>query len=173
MAAPEHVPLAPEARTRAYESPDHVPDRWAPERPADLPHRQPEGERLGWQGPDQGYALTLAERFRPRLRVGEHEHLDDAVEGCLGIALRRASLYGRAPVVHDLTIAFTIWGWLDDAPPSELLALRRVRFAEVAHPHHYKERRAIAEAVPEATLRSTPAQVLAAYPRDWRTLLGV
>ena len=28
--------------------------------------------------------------------------------------LKRASLFGRAPVVHDLTVAFTLWGFLDD-----------------------------------------------------------
>ena len=28
---------------------------------------------------------------------------DDAIAGCLGVALKRASLFGRAPVIHDLT----------------------------------------------------------------------
>ena len=49
------------------------------------------------------------------------ESVDDAVSGCTAVALRRASLYGRAPVIHDLRIAFTIWGFLDAAPPAELV----------------------------------------------------
>ena len=45
----------------------------------------------------------------------------------LNLALKRASLFGRAPVVHDLEVAFTIWGFLGAAPP-ELVALRRPLF---------------------------------------------
>jgi hypothetical protein len=38
--------------------------------------------------------------------------------------------------------------------------------------HHYKEGRAIADLVPEATLRMTPVAVAAASPVAWRTLTG-
>ncbi len=63
--------------------------------------------------------------------------------GCTAVALRRASLFGRAPVIHDLRIAFTIWGYLDAAPPAELVELRRPLFEGVANSlHHYEERRA-------------------------------
>ena len=101
------------------------------------------------------------------------ESVGDAVAGCTAIALRRASLYGRAPVIHDLRIAFTIWGYFDAEPPGELVDLRRPLFEGVADSlHHYDERRALVDSVPEATLRMTPAQVAAAYPGSWRTLLG-
>lgn len=172
MAAPEFVPVPPTEKPRTYASPDHVPTRWAKERPAELSGRQPQGRLLGHQGPDQGFGFVLANRFRDRLHLQRGEHADDAVEGCLGIALRRASLFGRAPVVHDLTIAFTIWGFLDPAPPADLVAERRAAFAEVASPHHYLERRALVDRVPEATLRMTPDQVRAAYPARWRELTG-
>jgi hypothetical protein len=172
MAAPQFVPLDPTEQVRTYGSPDHVPDRWRPERPADLAGRQPGGSRLGYQGPDQGYGLTLANRFRGKLHLAAGEHEDDAVAGCLGVALRRASLFGRAPVVHDLTIAFTIWGYLDPSPPAELVALRRQAFEEVRHAVHYMEGRAIVDRVPEATLRMSPDQVKAAYPARWRELVG-
>ena len=113
MAAPKFAPVAPLDDARGYESPDHVPDAWMPDRPGELAGRQPPGPRLGYQGPDQGYALTLAARLRPQLRVPAGERVDDAVAGCTAVALRRASLFGRAPVIHDLRIAFTIWGFLD------------------------------------------------------------
>jgi hypothetical protein len=173
MAAPKFSPVAPLDDARGYESPDYVPDRWSADRPADLSGRQPTGPRLGFQGPDQGYALMLAARVRPDVRVQAGEFVVDAVAGCTSIAMRRASLYGRAPVIHDLRIAFTIWGYFDADPPGELVDLRRPLFEGVANSlHHFDERRALVDSVPEATLRMTPAQVAAAYPGSWPTLLG-
>ncbi len=88
--------------------------------------------------------------------------------------MRRASLFGRAPVIHDLRIALTIWGFLDPDPPAELVAERRPRFIGVGARggHSYPQLRALVDQVPEATLRSTPQQVTAAYPNDWRPLTG-
>jgi hypothetical protein len=173
MAAPQFVPTNPVDKVRSYASPDHVPDAWQADRPGELVGRQPRGGRLGFQGPDQGYALTLASRLRDRLHVGASESVDDAIAGCLNVALRRASMFGRAPVVHDLTIAFTIWGFLDAAPPDHLVTVRKAAFIGVANAdHHYAEGRAIAESIPEATLRMTPEQIAIAYPARWRELLG-
>lgn len=172
MSAPKFAPVPPVERVRAYSSPPVTPRAWSPNRPGDLAAGQPSGEQLGYQGPDQGFALTIAARFRGRLRLQQGEHDHDAVRGCVGIALRRASLFSRAPVVHDLTIAFTVWGLLDASPPADLVALRREVFDGVGNPHHYREARAIADSVPEATLRMSPADVTAAYPGRWRELLG-
>jgi hypothetical protein len=75
--------------------------------------------------------------------------------------------------VHDLTIAFTVWGYLDPNPPADLVALRRTMFEGVSHVAvHYAEARAIADMVPESTLRMSPQQVAAAYPARWRDLVG-
>lgn len=173
MAAPKFSPVDPLDDARGYESPDHIPDPWLAVRPGDLVGRQPAGARLGSQGPDQGYALKLAARVRPELQVQVGEDVDDALAGCTAIGLRRASLFGRAPVIHDLRMALTMWGFLDADPPAELVAARRPRFEGVANTaHHYDELRAIVDAVPEATLRSTPDQVRAGYPGDWRSLVG-
>jgi hypothetical protein len=173
MAAPQFVPISPVDRPRSYESPEHVPGPWEPDRPGDLEGRQPQAPRLGFQGPDQGYGLVLANRFRGRLHLGAGETEDDAVQGCLAVALRRASLFGRAPVVHDLTLAFTVWGYLDPAPPADLVAFRRPLFAGVGHPaHHYLEWRRVADQVPEATLRMTHQAAAGAYPAGWRELVG-
>jgi hypothetical protein len=172
MAAPKFVPVPPTEQVRSYSSPDHVPDGWRAARPADLVAGQPSGKLLGAQGPDQGYGLVLANRFRDRLHLQPGEKADDAVAACTAIGLRRASMYGRAPVIHDMTMAFTMWGFLDITPPDDLVADRAAAFAAVASTHHYAERRAIADAVPEATLRMTPQQIAAAYPAGWRDLTG-
>ncbi|NNE11921.1 MAG: hypothetical protein HKN41_06690 [Ilumatobacter sp.] len=172
MAAPKYAPSGDQS-SPYYRSPDVVPDSWRPERPGVVDGLQPAGPLLGAHGPDQGYALTLAERMAPKLHLGERERVDDATRGCLGIALRRASMYSRAPVVHDVRIAFTIWGFFDPEPPAELLARRHELFEGVGYVnHHYAEGRRIADLVPEATLRMTPAQVEAAYPARWRELTG-
>jgi hypothetical protein len=174
MAAPRFAPVSPTEPVRSYESPDHVPEPWLADRPGDLGGPQPSGERLGAQGPDQGFALRIVRQLTPRIRLQPGEHLDDVIEGALGIALRRASLFGRAPVVHDWTIALTIWGFFDDHPPAELVERRRQLFEGVANVvHHYAEARLIAGTVPDATLRSTPAEVAARYPAQWRELTGV
>jgi hypothetical protein len=75
-------------------------------------------------------------------------------------------------VVHDLTIAFTMWGFFDANPPHDLVERRAELFGGVGNVHHYKEGRAIADLVPEATLRMTPVAVAAASPVAWRTLTG-
>jgi hypothetical protein len=174
MAAPQFVPVPPNGQPRVYGSPDYVPGSWLPVRPADLEGRQPSGHRLGSQGPDQGYALVLAEHLRPAVLVQSGESVEDAVWGCLGVALRRASMFGRAPVIYDLTVAFTIWGFLDPVPPAELVAKRHHLFEGVRHvAHHYGEARAIADSVPESTLRMLHGEVATAYPARWKELLGI
>jgi hypothetical protein len=150
-----------------------VPPSWDPDRPGMVEGLQPVGARLGAQGPDQGYALTIARRLVPSLHIRLSEREPDVIQGCLGIALRRASLFSRAPVVHDLRIAFTIWGYFDPEPPVELLAVRERLFEGVGNTnHHYAAGRRIADLVPESTLRMTPQQVQAAYPGQWRSLTG-
>jgi hypothetical protein len=168
MAAPEHVPsnLGSQPRRGLPLPPARS---WRPDRPADLGPAQPRGPRLGTPGPDQGYALRLAERFSERLELAEGETEHDAVAGCVAVALRRASLFGRAPVIHDLTLAFTLWGFLGQAP-ADLVAYRTPMFQAAAH--HYEDQRDIAHAVPEEVLRAPHAATLARYPSEWRALLG-
>ncbi len=81
--------------------------------------------------------------------------------------MRRSAGYGRAPVVHDLTLAFTLWGFLEGAP-ADLVEAREPLFRAASH--HYQVQRTIADCVPEPTLRMTPEEV-AERLGEWRTLL--
>ena len=172
MAAPEHVPVDRNQPVRAYQSPPRLAESWMPDRPGEVVDSgQPHGDRFGNQGPDQGYMLSLARRFEGKLTLTTGEHEKDALAGAVAVALKRASLFGRAPVVHDLTVALTLWGFLGEAP-KELAELRTHLFEEVSHPHQYVDQRRIVDLVPESALRMSPGQVAEAHRADWRSLLG-
>ncbi|MDQ4134199.1 MAG: hypothetical protein M3179_13605 [Actinomycetota bacterium] len=168
MAAPDYVPVPLSDKPR---EPLAMPPnrRWMADRPADLQRGQPRGRHLGKPGPDQGYALKLAELMEPRIVVAAGETIHDAKAGCGAVALRRASIFGRAPVIHDLELAFRLWGFFEGAP-ADLAEYRRPLFSGASH--HYLSQRHIADVVPEATLRLTPATV-AARLGEWRELLRV
>ncbi|MEZ5412650.1 MAG: hypothetical protein R2761_31745 [Acidimicrobiales bacterium] len=172
MAAPDFVPQQPARRVRAYTSPPRRPDSWVPDRPGELPTGQPHGARLGTIGPDQGYAYRLVKQFDGRLELGRVSH-DDATAGCVAVAMKRSGLFGRAPVVHDLTAAFTLFGFLDASPPAELVELREKLFAQVHSPHHYVELRHLVDLVPADVLRSSHDAIATAYRSDWRSNLAL
>ena len=167
MTQPSFVPVVEADQVRrAYQL--QMPSIWTTTRPSELRGtRQPAGAFLGTPGPDQGFALKLARRFEDRLHLGAGEHVEDAISGCTAVAMRRAAAFGRAPVIHDLTSAFTLWGFLDGAP-ADLVAAREPLFRAASH--HYQAQRTIADCVPESTLRLTPEQVTE-HLSDWRILL--
>ncbi len=173
MGAPDYVPVRPAQPVRAYSSPPRRPGSWVADRPGDLVGRQPVGEQLGSQGPDQGYMLTLAETARGSLRLRPHESEEDVVVGASAIGLKRASLFGRAPVMHDLTVAFTIFGFLDDEPQGDLLELRRRVFEEVHSPHHYRKLRELADMVPAEVLHQPHDAILEQAKSDWTSVLAL
>lgn len=169
MAQPDHVPLQEADRVRPVERLP-TPAAWVADRPADLRGvGQPSGRLLGTQGPDQGYALVLAGRFVDRLALGPDERAEDAVAGCLGVALKRAALFGRAPVAYDCELAFSLFGFLGDAP-ADLLSWRGHVFQAAAH--DYPAQRRISDLVPDTTLRLSPAEVRARLA-EWRSLVNV
>ena len=173
MSAPRVAPVSTSQEVNSYEGPNHVPDSWVPGRKAEIEGFQPAGRRLGYQGPDQGFALTIANRFRERIKVGNGVTTEDAIRGTVAIALRRASIYGRGPVVHDVKLALAIWAWLDSNPPSDLVGRRRELFEGLGNViHHYAEARDVADLVPEATLILDPESASRRMPNDWRSLTG-
>ncbi len=167
VAAPDFVPTDPTRLVRTYTSPPRRGDSWHADRPGEVTAGQPRGARLGNMGPDQGYAYRLVSHVEEHLSFGTVGR-DDAVAGCVAIAMKRASLFGRAPVVHDLTPAFTVYGFFDEEPPAELAELRQGLFAEVKSSHHYAELRRLVDLVSEAALRCSPEAIAAEYLTGWR-----
>ena len=155
MSAPSHVPT-PVVRSsgRSYSGPLRRLGPWRAGRPGEVVDQggQPSGTSLGSQGPDQGFAFRLARSFVPRLRLGTGERVPDVVAGCVGVALKRAALSGRAPMVADLEVAFSLFGFMDEPPTDERLADRRRLFAEASHHHNYAEVRRIVDLVPNSAL---------------------
>ena len=172
MAAPNYVPATAKAPS-SYRSPPRRDDPWMADRPGEVVGDGPQaGPGMGHQGPDQGYALKLAERFAGRLVLAAGEREDDALAGCCAVALRRASMFGRAPVMHDLRLALELFGFLIDADAA-LASWRRAHFAGAAGHHGYRVKLRLAELVPTETLRLTPAAAAKASARNWRAPLGL
>lgn len=167
MAQPDFVPMTLGDRVRTADVLP-IPDRWEANRPGELDGlRPPEGRSFGNTGPDQGFALKLAKRFADRLELAPGEHAEDVISGCVGVALRRAARFGRAPVIYDLELAFTLFGYLGGAP-AELVEFRRSFFDAASH--DYWDQRDIADLVDEDTLALSPAEVRSRLA-DWRSLL--
>jgi len=156
-----------------------VPAPWVPHRPGEsrpTPQlRDPAG--LGFPGPDQGYALELAKRFEERLALEAGERAEDVLAGAVAIALRRAAIFGRAPVATDIELALGLFKYIigdhGTWPPGDLLAWRRERFSGAAH--DYWRRRSLADGVPGTSLRLRPktvAERLEAEPGCWQDLAG-
>jgi hypothetical protein len=171
MAAPEYVPVKPMDDVRTYESPPRRPDPWIPRRPGELQGENPRGTYFGDPGPDQGYGLVLAKRLTGELILRAGEDVEDVVAGCLGVGLKRASIFGRAPIIHDMRAAYTIWGYLDPTPADELARLRKVAFDQCAIAGHHAERRRIVAAVRDDTLRQPHTAIAQQHAADWRSLL--
>ena len=167
MTQPSFVPIVEADQVRrAYQL--RVPSIWTQSRPSELRGTgQPAGTLLGSPGPDQGFALKLARRFEDRLVLAPGESGEDAIAGCTAVAMRRSARFGRAPVVHDLTFGFTLWGFLGGAP-ADLIVARGPLFCSAGH--HYQLQRAIADSVPDRTLRLTP-EAVAERVGEWSELL--
>lgn len=143
-----------------------VPAPWLPARPGELlevrPRRGTEtpaaSRGRGSPGPDAGYAMRLAERLAGSVVLAKGEHLDDVLAGAVALAMRRAAVFGRAPVRADLEVALGLFGFLGEAP-AEVVARRRALFAGVDHDEWAL--RSLVDAVEEAELRRTPTQAAA------------
>jgi hypothetical protein len=167
MTQPSFVPIAEADQVRParrLRQPDHAPAL----RPAELVIPRPTtGKGQGSPGPDQGFALTLAHRLGPELELKAGEDSHDIVLGVALIASKRASLFGRAPSIHDVKLAAGLWGLLESDPPEDLIVARRGSFSGVAH--DYTLQRALVAQVPEVALRWTLAQATAQVGA-WRSL---
>ncbi len=169
MAQPNVVPVVEADQVRpSYQL--EVPRAWTQSRPSELvgPQRT-SGGRRGYPGPDQGYALKLAQRFVERLDLASGSETADVLAGAVAVAMRRSARFGRAPVIHDLTFALTLWGYLGDAP-ADLVVVRDRMFRSASH--HYDAQRDIADAVGEDVLVMTPEEVGRRLDH-WREFLNI
>jgi hypothetical protein len=173
MSAPTHVPGRINQQ-KIYSSPPRREGSWSANRPGEVVGTaQPSGVALGNQGPDQGYVLKLAAGLKDDLVLTPGEHAADALEGACAVALRRASLYGRGPMIADLKFALNLFGYLSPAD-DELVKMRRGLFDEVHHSTiHYFAAREIADLVPESSLRMSLGDVVEACAADWKAPLGL
>ncbi len=138
MAQPAFVPQSPSKARSFYQSPQRTRGTWKLDRPGDVSSASLTSGNF--QGPDQGYALLLADRFRQAVKLPADADpalsVDVALKGCVAVALKRASLLGRAPVSADIEVALTMWGFLDGQPAEELVSLRQKFFAGLDHDGH-------------------------------------
>jgi hypothetical protein len=137
---------------------------WRASRPGDLGPEQPRGDLLGRPGPNVGYAYTLAERAKDRVRVGPHEHLHDAISVIAEVAGKRAASFGRAPVMPDIEVAIKVLGY-DGTGDNDFVEIR-TRLVQDAG-HSYLRRRAVVDAVPDDVLRNGGVDVT-----SWRSKLS-
>jgi hypothetical protein len=153
MTQPTFVPIAEADQVRPARH-LHVPGPWTTSRPAELagPHVR-RGRSVGTPGPDSGFALRLAGRFEPELKLGEGESAHDVVTGVALVAAKRAALFGRAPSIYDVQFALNLWSLLQDTP-AELMAARRAAFSAVSH--DYVAQRQLVDSIPEEVLRLPP-----------------
>jgi hypothetical protein len=163
------VPPDPSARPRQQQNlPPGVAlppaNDWRSDRPGDLGPDQPVGALLGRPGPNVGYAYTLAQRAKDRLRLGPNEHAEDAIAVIAEVAGKRAAEFGRAPVIGDIDVAIAVLGY-DGSAGEEFVKARSALVHEASH--EYRRRRALVDAVPDSLLRGrTPA---AADIEAWRS----
>jgi len=127
---------------------------WYSDRPGDeVSFGQPHGRLFGDPGPNIGYALTLAHRLADRLTLAPTERLDDALAVVSELAMKRAAVFGRAPVMADLDVAAHLLGHLGGCDPDD--AVWRAAAVDGAE-HDYNVRRALCDAVDADTLRLPP-----------------
>src|SRR5487761_2092678 len=112
MTQPKFAPIPIEDEARPAAKLD-VPRPWTPHRPGEFSPTSPTRQiGIASAGPDQGYATLLARRFVDRIVLGDDEHLDDALAAGIAVAMRRAALFGRAPVAKDVEVGLASLGFL-------------------------------------------------------------
>lgn len=173
MSAPLFIPRDPRGTVRSYGSPPRRPEPWTPDRPSEIPGLQPRGTRLGVPGSDQGYALTLTKHIVGRLFLVDGENVEDVRTGCAAIAMKRSGLFARSPIIHDLHVACTVWGFYDPTPEADLVNIRTEWFEEIHMTLHYLERRRVVDAVPDEVLQMSLGEVEAAYKKGWRNVIDL
>lgn len=166
------VPSDPSARPRQQQNlPPGVAlppaGDWRSDRPGDRGPGESGGALIGRPGPNVGYAYTLAQRAKDRLRLGPYEHAHDATSVIAEVAGKRAAQFGRAPVIGDVELAIVLLGY-DGSADDAFVKTRSALVHEASH--DYRRRRALVDAVPDAMLRVRANQATSEI-ESWRASL--
>ena len=117
--------------------------------------------------------MKLVNLLDDKVHVTSGESEEDAKAGAVAIAMRRASIFGRAPILSDLEMAFVLWGFLDEQPDPALVTERKKYFEGASYHTGYPLLRLLASAVPVETLRLTLSQVYSKHAANWAALLDL
>ena len=170
MAAPKYVP-SPVQQSKYYQSTRKTKHSSGVLRPAEVFKHNVNQEGMGHPGPDQGYALRLVKQFKDKVFLVSGEHWEDASEVAVLTALKRASLFGRAPCTFDIEVGLCIWGYLDPNPEDELVDLRKENFGHIGSAHNYLTRRKVSDAISSTGLKRSPELIRMEYEQNWRAMI--
>lgn len=128
-----------------------VPQAWIGNRPGDDLLQKKDNELLlGNPGPNIGYALKIVNNEFDTLYLVEHENEHDVVALLAEIAMRRASVFGRAPVKADVVLAAHILSY-DVEPTQGEEKWRPQLIHNCSHDEH--RRRQIVNSVPQMIIK--------------------
>ncbi len=160
MTQPDFVPITI-AVAKFYR--EEVPSKEL-RRPAELKGPRRSGGRLfGSPGPDQGYALHIAEGYVEKLTLRPEESLSDAVTALVVIGSKRASIFGRAPMKSDIDFAVALLRLSQEISGSFVAVRKRLL---VGLSHDYISQRELADLFSEDLLKLTP-QAVADHTEIW------
>ncbi len=132
------------------------------------PHDRSARHLLGTPGPGQGYALLLVREKASKIVIAEGEHHEDVVIGLSALIGKRATAFGRSPIVYDVDFFVQLFGF-DGTADADLLEFRKMYFKGAGH--SYIVQRQLADAIPESTLKLVPDALSSV--KDWRQLFSV
>ena len=158
MTQPDYVPLDAGSRLRQTDELS-VPKAWIPDRPSEhgvLKDSEPkQGKFFGTPGPGSGYALKLTRHGMEILGLDQGGDREDAEVVVSAIVIKRASLFSRAPVIHDVRFTLALLGYVGDDVPVGTSELRRNVIRGAAHDYFLVRR--ILESIPASTLLEVEA----------------
>lgn len=161
MTQPDYVPLAPGTRLRDFDELEN-PGSWTANRPSELAPLKgsaaKQGKFLGTPGPDSGFALKLTRIALDEIELSASEDHSDIMKVISAVAIKRAALFSRAPVIHDVRFALKLFGFGNaDNTPDDLVKFRKEIMAGSGH-NYFKVRKTL-ELISLETLNLTAAEL--------------
>lgn len=146
-----------------------VPKSWKASRPGyvGLAKRKETDMLLGNAGPNVGYAMKLSHRQSGEFFLVDHENRHDVEILIAEIAMRRASNFGRAPMIDDIHFATHLLGY-DDTPTQGEEKWRPALVNGCGHNEH--RRRIIVNSIPQPIIEGEKGQLHEAISGWWEKL---